>query len=67
MAVAWIGRGAKNREALERTRREVGQEAARVADARFGRLWTDMGRRAKEAGITEEDVRREVEAFRAGR
>ena len=36
-------------------------------DREFRRLWALIGRRAKRAGITPEDVERETEAHRAGR
>ena len=67
MAATRIGERSADRDAGRRARQETAREAGRAAEKRFARLWAEAGRRAKEAGLTTEDVQREVEAFRAGR
>ena len=49
------------------TKKRPAQESAAAKDREFRRLWALIGRRAKRAGITPEDVDREIEAHRAGR
>ncbi len=49
-----------------RSKRQV-QDSAASRDREFRGLWALIGRRAQGAGITPEDVEREVEAHRAGR
>jgi hypothetical protein len=45
----------------------VGRQAAEAWERDFERSWARLAERAKKAGLTEEDVYREVEKHRAGR
>lgn len=57
----------QDRPAEARPKKRQPQEPAASRDREFRRLWALIGRRAKRAGITPEDVEREIEAHRAGR
>jgi hypothetical protein len=58
---------AQGRPAEARAKKREAQEPAASRDREFRRLWALIGRRAEGAGITPEDVEREIEAHRAGR
>ena len=57
----------QDRPAEVRPKKRQPQAPAASRDREFQRLWALIGRRAKRAGITPEDVEREIEAHRAGR
>jgi hypothetical protein len=57
----------QGRPAEARPNKRQDEDSAASRDREFRRLWALIGRRAKRAGITPEDVEREIEAHRAGR
>ena len=57
----------QDRPAEARPEKRPVADSAASRSREFRRLWTLLGRRAKQAGITPEDVEREIEAHRAGR
>lgn len=57
----------RDRLAATRPEKRQGENSAAARDREFRRLWAVLGRRAQRAGITPEDVEREIEAHRAGR
>lgn len=60
---------AATQDRLAKTRAKKGpaEQPAASRDREFRRLWALIGRRAKRAGITPEDVESEIESHRAGR
>ena len=57
----------QDRLATTRPKKREGENSVAARDREFRRLWAVLGRRARRAGITPEDVEREIEAHRAGR